>query len=112
MPFNPNWIEQKTKVMEDILQAKAKCNPDFCEALITSHSVIAEAVPGDIFWSTGLNKEECLCVKKNHWPGQNRMGKLLSAIRDQLLQSKKKKKKNSSSNNDSGDESEYNYKVL
>ena len=69
-------MEQKTKVMEDILQAKAKCNPDFCE------------------------KEECLCVKKNHWPGQNRMGKLLSAIRDQFLQSKKNKK-----NIDSGNES-------
>ena len=48
-------------------------------------------VPGELFWSTGLNKEITLCVKKASWPGKNRMRKLLSTIREEIQDSQKKK---------------------
>ena len=50
--------------MEEILSAKANCCPEFCNALTQSEAVIAEAVPGDLYWSTGLTKEQCLIVKQ------------------------------------------------
>ena len=67
--------------MQTVLQSKAKYSPEFREALINSENVIAEAVPGELFWSTGLNKEITLCVKKASWPGKNSMEKLLSTQR-------------------------------
>ena len=70
LPYNPNWIDQKEKVMEEILSAKANCCPEFCNALTQSEAVIAEAVPGDLYWSTGLTKEQCLIVKKVHGQGE------------------------------------------
>ena len=39
--------------MQTVLQSKAKYCPEFREALINSENVIAEAVPGKLFWSTG-----------------------------------------------------------
>ena len=38
-----------------------------------------------MYWSSGLNKEQVLRVKKNSWPGKNRMGKLLSDLRAKLI---------------------------
>ena len=91
LPYNPNWGDQKEKVMQTVLQSKAKYCPEFREALINSENVIAEAVPGELFWSTGLNKEITLRVKKASWPGKNRMGKLLSTLREEIQDSQKKK---------------------
>ena len=86
LPYNPNWMDQKEKVMEEVLSAKATCCPDFCNALTQSETVIAEAVPGDLFWSTGLTKEQCLVVKKSAWPGKNRMGKILAALKERVIE--------------------------
>ena len=70
-PFNLNWIDQKEKVMEQVLHSKANCCPEFCEALTNSEGVIAEAVPSDLFWSTGLTKGHYLTVKKSAWKEQD-----------------------------------------
>ena len=89
LPYNPHWITQKEKVMQNILHAKAKSCPEFREALLDSQNVLAEAVPGELFWATGLNKEATLCVKKASWPGQNKMGKLLAKLKEELLEAQK-----------------------
>ena len=47
--------------------------------------MIAEAVPGDLFWSTDLTKEHCLTVKKRAWPGKNNMGKLLETLKESII---------------------------
>ena len=86
LPYNPNWTDQKEKAMEEILSAKAECCPDFCKSLIESEGVIAEAVPGDLFWSTGLTKEQCFVVKKSAWPGKNKMGKILTALKETIIE--------------------------
>ena len=84
--YNPHWIDQKEKVMEEVLSAKAAACPEFCNTLTCSDSVLAEAVPGDLFWSTGLTKEQCLIVKKSAWPGKNRMGKILSTLKERIIE--------------------------
>ena len=86
LPFNPNWIDEKEKVMEQVLRAKSNGCPEFCEALLNSDTVIAEAVPGDLFWSTGLTKEQCLTVKRGVWPGKNKMGKLLVTLKESIIE--------------------------
>ena len=74
LPFNPHWDDHKVKVIQDILSSKAKCSKEFSEALLSSHNVIAEAVPGDLFWSTGLNKTQCFSVKTSSWPVKKQHG--------------------------------------
>ena len=91
LPYNPHWITQKEKVMQNIFHAKAKSCPEFREALLDSQNVLAEAVPGELFWATGLNKEATLYVKKASWPGQNKMGKLLAKLKEELLEAQKMK---------------------
>ena len=91
LPYNPHWINQKEKVMQTILQAKVKDCQEFRDALLNSENVIAEAVPGELFWATGLHKQNSLCVKKASWPGKNKMGKLLSIIKEEIFETQKKK---------------------
>ena len=43
----------------------------------------------NFFWATGLNKVATLCVKKASWPGQNKMGKLLAKLKEELLEAQK-----------------------
>ena len=74
LPFNPHWQDEKEKVMRNVLGAKAKSCPEFCEALLNSRNIIAEAVPGELV-ATGLTKTVTMCVKTAAWPGKNKMGK-------------------------------------
>ena len=92
LPFNPNWESVKEGQMAQVLEAKAKQCQEFCDMLKESGTkILAEAVPGDFFWSAGLNKCDILKVKKNSWPGQNRMGKLLMDIRAKVAKEKPQK---------------------
>ena len=51
-----------------------------------SKGVIAKALPGHIFWSTGLTKEHCLTVKKGVWPGKNKMDQLLKTLKKSIIE--------------------------
>ena len=83
--------------------------------LKTDNNVIAEAVRGDYFWSTGLDKDMVMTTKKRFWPGQNVMGKLLSELRTKLKNKDKADKKLTQSQNsskksaDTDTESDYDY---
>ena len=86
LSYSPNWMDQKEKAMEEVLSAKAECCPEFCKLLTESSGVIAEVVPGDLFWSTGLTKDQCNVVKKSAWPGKNKMGRILSALKEIIIE--------------------------
>ena len=43
--------------------------------------LIVEAVPGDVYWSCGLDKEAASKTDPKHFPGQNMLGKLYMEIR-------------------------------
>ena len=83
-PFCPALEEKKEEVMQQFLRAKAKSCPEFYELLMKTDGLFAEAVPGDLYWSTGLSKTETLVVKKASWPGKNRMGKLLNIVKESI----------------------------
>ena len=85
LPYSPAWEENKEEVMQQVLLAKAKDCPEFQDKLMNTEGVFVEAVPNDLFWSTGLNKEVTMTVKKSSWPGKNRMGKLLSTVKEIIL---------------------------
>ena len=91
LSYNPNWILKKEGVMSEILSEKIKSCKDFADKLMSADKVIAEGVPGELYWSTGLTQEQSLMVKKSSWPGKNIMGKLLSELRESQ---KKKMKQN------------------
>ena len=101
----------------NVLGAKAKSCPEFCEALLNSRNIIAEAVPGELFWATGLTKTATMCVKKAAWPGKNKMGKILAKLKEELLEVQKMQLRSGNKNSQKQDnnevcsdgESEYNY---
>ena len=70
LPYNLNWRSMKESVVLEILSEKMKSCKDFCEALMNADKVLAKGVPGDMYWSTGLTKEQSLLVKKSSWPGR------------------------------------------
>ena len=55
--------------MQTVLQSKGKYCPEFREALINSKNAIAEAMPEELFWSTGLNRE-ITRLRKHHGLGK------------------------------------------
>ena len=58
LPYNPDWAGIKETQMKQILQAKAKCCLEFRKELLnTENSILAEAVRGDYYWSTGLDRD-------------------------------------------------------
>ena len=60
----------KEEQITQVLTARLQQCKEFAQALKdTGAKVIA------FFWSAGLCKEDILLVKKNNWPGRNRMGK-------------------------------------
>jgi ribA/ribD-fused uncharacterized protein len=79
------WDDKKVELFRQILAAKALYCPEYTHALLTAQEVIAEAVPGDLFWSTGLSKQELYHCKMERWPGYNQMGKLHMELRETLL---------------------------
>ena len=87
LPYSPAWEEKKEDVMQQILLAKAKCCQEFHDKLMNTEGIFAESVPNDLFWSTGLSKEVTMVVKKSSWPGKNRMGKLLSTVKEAIFDS-------------------------
>lgn len=87
LPYSHTWADEKLELMETVLDAKAKQVPEFREELRQSQSNrLVEAVTGDYFWSSGLNKEETLNTKVKFWPGENQMGSLLTKVRENIKQ--------------------------
>ena len=75
--------------------------------------MIVEAVPGDVFWSCGLDKEAAAKTDPDYYPGKNILGKILMKIRDELREEidrdsgfkvvgKPTKRKNSVDSSDAG----------
>ena len=81
---NDEWKRAKLDIMRDIIVAKAEYVPEYKEKLLSANQIIAEAVPDDFYWSSGLSKEEIVWVDDMNWPGQNVMGKLHMELREKI----------------------------
>jgi ribA/ribD-fused uncharacterized protein len=69
-----DWQEAKVGIMTELMRAKIEQNPDVKERLLaTGSKTIVENSPWDDFWGAGKDGR-----------GQNRMGKILMHLRDEL----------------------------
>ena len=85
IPFNPKWAERKVEVMSDVLKAKLEQIDEFKQKLKSSkNDVIVGSAPGDYYWGSGLNTHHTAHTKQQMWPGENKLGEILSTLRAQL----------------------------
>lgn len=79
-PLVQGWDRARFKVMEDIVAAKFKHNPDIAEKLVATTGVVL--VEGndwhDQTWGS------CLCPDHRSTPGENVLGIILMAVRIRL----------------------------
>ena len=90
------WFERKCPLFDRILAAKLLYCPEYARALLHSKEILAEAVPGDTYWSTGMSKEDIIYTKMEYWPGQNVMGKMHMKLRE-IVKTKLKESDNDGS---------------
>ena len=87
-----SWKAVRVDMMRSIIKAKAEQVDEYRRDLLTSgKNIIAEAVPGEFFWSCGLSKESI--KQPEDWPGKNMMGKLHMELREKLWQPSSVKRK-------------------
>lgn len=79
------WISSKDTVMREILEAKLQQCAKFKDALanVKKTDILVEST-WDSYWGSGLNLTGTSHTVMQHWPGQNRLGRLLAGIASQL----------------------------
>ena len=71
--------------MRTAVTAKFSQNRDLAECLKKSEkNIIVEANPSDSFWGAGLALEDKNIWKMDLWKGGNKLGMILSELRDHL----------------------------
>uniref|UniRef100_A0A915DNA6 NADAR domain-containing protein n=1 Tax=Ditylenchus dipsaci TaxID=166011 RepID=A0A915DNA6_9BILA len=81
------WFSVSIQVMVIACQRKYEQNPDLRRQLFsTADTLLVEASPSDDRWGIGLPMDSMLVRDKRSWPGHNIMGRLLTMLRDRLLQ--------------------------
>jgi len=79
------WGEKKEQVMRDILRAKFTQNPTIHQVLLDSgDKLLAEANPRDKYWGIGTSSGTSIAKNPAKWKGENKLGKLLMALREEL----------------------------
>ena len=92
--YDENWTkEEKSKLMQQLLEAKIKQVPEFSAALLkTGKTILAFPDPSDYDWGSGLTKEQTLHTKKRSWPGNNLLGSMLETLRTKVDTSSRDRK--------------------
>ena len=80
------WEQSRVRIMRGILQSRLQQSVIYQQKLNSIRGIIVEAVPGDKFWSAGLNADQVLKTAQADWPGQNVMGRLHMEMRQQQPQ--------------------------
>lgn len=79
------WDEKKDSIMRTAVKAKLMQHPDILKKLReTGTRPIAEADPRGKYWGIGTSAETSKAKDVSRWPGQNKMGKILMELRDEL----------------------------
>ena len=72
--------------MKEVLIAKLKPNSKFRDALLlTEDKILVEALP-DTWWGCGLPYHIAVATDPLHYPGLNKLGKLLMELRSEILE--------------------------
>ena len=79
------WKEVRDRHMKTGLKAKFEQNISLRESLkATNDSVLVEANPADTYWGAGLSLTDRNIWDNTKWKGQNKLGKLLTEVRDEI----------------------------
>lgn len=86
-PFDDSiWMEIAEDVVYKGNYAKFTQNKDLLQYLLdTEGTTIVEASPFDHRWGIGLSEEKAKVTDPDKWPGQNLLGKVLTKLRDNIL---------------------------
>lgn len=84
--FNPRvWENVKWEIVFTGNLYKFTQNLDLQKKLLATTGILVEASPDDKIWGIGLSQANAEQIEKYRWPGQNLLGKILTSIRDILL---------------------------
>jgi ribA/ribD-fused uncharacterized protein len=79
------WNEKKDQIMAAALKAKFMQHPELLKKLRdTGTRRIAEADPRGKYWGIGTSADTSKAKDPERWPGKNKMGQLLEALRSEL----------------------------
>ena len=79
------WAEKRDSVMAAALKAKFMQHPDLLKKLRdTGTRRIAEADPRGKYWGIGTSADTSKAKDPERWPGKNKLGQLLEALRSEL----------------------------
>jgi ribA/ribD-fused uncharacterized protein len=79
------WTEKKDGIMAAALKAKFMQHPELLKKLRdTGMRRIAEADPRGKYWGIGTSSDTSKAKDPERWPGKNKLGSLLEALRSEL----------------------------
>lgn len=79
------WASVRQQVVYEGNYAKFKCNEDLGRYLVrTGDKVLVEASPYDTLWGIGMGESSPLIGNPLNWNGQNYLGFVLMAVREEL----------------------------
>jgi ribA/ribD-fused uncharacterized protein len=80
------WRRQREAIVRTGNHAKFTQNPELHALLVaTRGTTLVEASPYDKIWGIGLAASDPRATDATRWKGQNLLGKILTALRDELL---------------------------
>jgi len=79
------WKRERETIVRAGNHAKFTQNPELLELLLgTAGTTLVEASPYDRIWGIGLSATDPRALDATQWRGQNLLGKILTALRDEL----------------------------
>ena len=79
------WNAKKDEVMQTAVRAKFTQHPELRKKLLeTENRPIGEADPRDKYWGIGTGADTSKAKKPDQWPGKNRLGVILTELRESL----------------------------
>lgn len=79
------WQSQAEDLMFPGLFAKFTQDPDRKTAILaTDNTLLVEASPDDVVWGIGLEESDPRCLDPKEWLGQNKLGRVLTRVRDAI----------------------------
>lgn len=76
------WTSSCDDLIYKGLKAKFLQNPDLLKQLVSEEGIFVEASPYDRIWGIGFSEQNAM----DNWPdwGENKLGKVLTKLRDEL----------------------------
>jgi hypothetical protein len=78
------WKQERETIVMAGNRAKFTQNAELRELLLAAKGTLVEASPYDKIWGIGLAASDPRAQDPSQWKGQNLLGKILTALRDEL----------------------------